>query len=460
MHHSRLVGGLAALAVLLILLAAPAANALPLPLVWSAEYATSTNDGFNAVATAPDGVVYAAGYARANASGRSGLMLLAKYADAGSSSQRQWVRTLQLNGGAANEVAVDPRGNVIVAATSNLSASGRSGIIVLKYSPAGVLKWSAFYDGPVHRDDYVNDLALDSRGNALIVGASVGEGTGRDYITLKVRADGTRAWARRYAGPEVFDEARGVAVDPHGNVYVTGWSNDKDRTRRAHTICYSPGGAERWSVRDATRRSWSGAADVMVSSAPGARGVVITGYQGAHGGRELLMFAKYSASSGKVIWKTILPDSAQATEPHAGAIDGAGAPIAAGMSNADGIQGHIAGVSAGGGDAWHSVLTSGFTDPGEAEFDALAAGSGGAILAGGWTQAAKPSKKLWDYIPSAFAVRYSPGWPIVAPLDYVGPGSATTRSRCNAVAIGTHGMYAVGEQTNASGDLDAVLLKF
>ena len=243
MHYSRLVGGLAALAVLLILLAAPVANALPLSVVWAAEYRASTNDVFNAVATAPGGVVYAAGYARANPSGRSGLMLLVKYADGGSSSTREWVRTLQLNGGEANEVAVDSHGNVIVAATSNRSTIGHSGIIVLKYTSAGVLKWSAFYDGPVHREDYVNDLALDARGNALVVGASVGKGTGRDYITLKVRADGTRAWARRYAGPEVFDEARGVAVDAQNNVYVTGWSNDKDRTRRAHTICYSPGGA-------------------------------------------------------------------------------------------------------------------------------------------------------------------------------------------------------------------------
>ena len=130
------------------------------------------------------------------------------------------------------------------------------------------------------------------------------------------------------------------------------------------------------------------------------------------------------------------------------------------MSNGDGIQGHIAGVSAGGGDAWHSVLASGFTDPGEAEFDALAVSSGGAVLAGGWTQAAEPAKRLWDFIPSAFAVRYSPTWPITAPLDYIGPGSATTQSRCNAVAIGTDGMYAVGEQTSAAGDLDAVILKF
>ena len=125
-----------------------------------------------------------------------------------------------------------------------------------------------------------------------------------------------------------------------------------------------------------------------------------------------------------------------------------------------GISGYIAGVSASGGDAWHSTLVSEFTDPGEAEFDAVAVSAAGAVLAGGWTQAAEPAKQLWDFIPTAFAVRYSPAWPITAPLDYIGPGSATTQSKCTAVAIGANGMYAVGEQTGAAGDLDAVILKF
>ena len=52
MHHSRLVGGLAALAVLLILLAAPVASALPLRVAWSDHYGATANDGFTALAAA------------------------------------------------------------------------------------------------------------------------------------------------------------------------------------------------------------------------------------------------------------------------------------------------------------------------------------------------------------------------------------------------------------------------
>jgi hypothetical protein len=426
-------------------------------------YTTEANDGFTAVATGPDGAVYAAGYARASIPGAGSALLLVKYVDHGATMSEAWHVLTGSEPVCAKRVAVDSSGNVIVAGTQGpIELSGKgSDIVVLKVTAAGKVLWRRTYDGPSHLTDYVNDLALDAHDNALVVGVSTGRGTGRDYITLKLRADGTRAWTRTFAGPERFDEARGVAVDSKGNVYVTGWSDDKDRARRAMTISYSPAGAQRWTARDRTRGSWSGAADVMLSASAGAPGVVITGYQGSRAGHEVLMFTKYSASAGTEVWKRLLRNGAQATEPHAGAIDRSGAPVAVGMTNLSPQGGaFIAGVAAAGGKEWSRVLSSEFTNPGDAEFDAVAMSAGGAVLAGGWTQAAEPAKQLWDYIPTAFAVRYSPTWPITEPLDYIGAGSATSRSRCTAVAIGAAGMYAAGERTTAHGDLDAVLVKF
>jgi len=477
MHSSRLVGGLAAFAVLLSLAVASAANALPLTAVWSDHYGATANDGFDAVATSPAGAVYSAGFTnapgttKAPGSSDGGQLLLVKYVDSGATMSRQWVRTFALRGvtgASASKVAVDSVGNVIVAGTlgvPDLRGKG-SDIVVLKYSPAGALLWKTTYDGPGHREDYVNGLALDAHGSALVVGASVGKGRSRDYVTIKVRPNGSRAWVRRYAGPGGFDEARGVAVDAAGNCYVTGWSNGKPTVpksgmRRTLTVSYTPAGAQRWIATVGRRHSWSGAAAVMLSNVRGASGVIISGYLGDWAsGNENLMFVKYDPASGKAMWKRILANGAT-TEPHAAAIDGSGAPIAAGMSNRPGgIQGYLAGVSANGGNAWHSAFSSKFGNPGGAEFDALAVGSGGSVLAGGWAQSAEPPSDLFSVIPRAFVVRYSPAWPVTAPLDYVGPGNSTSQGKCTAVAIGASGMYAVGQESSTAGNLDALLIKF
>jgi hypothetical protein len=434
----------------------------PLKPVWSSAFTTPADDGFTTLATGPDGAVYAAGYAQAKTPGAAGRLLLVKYVDHGATASEAW-RVLTGSGQvSAQRAAVDQTGNVIVAGTEgaiDLSGKG-SDILVLKVSAAGKVLWTRSYDGPSHLSDYVTDLALDAHGNALVVGASTGKGTARDYITLKLRTDGRLAWARRHAGPVRFDEARAVAVDSGGNAYVAGWSDDKDGRRRATTISYSPDGRQRWAVQDTTRGSWSGAMDVMMSAPAGSPHVVITGYQGV-GNKEALMFTRYSASNGKLVWKRLLRTPAQAAEPEAGAIDGSGGPVAVGNANlSTGGGAFIAGVSASGSDPRVILLSSEVENPGDAEFDAVATGPGGSILAGGYIQTAEPAKQEWDFIPTSFAVRYSPAWPITAPLDYIGAGGPTTRGRCTAVAIGADGIYAVGERTTASGDLDAVLVKF
>ncbi len=464
------------MAALLILFAAPVAHALPLPIVWSDHYGAAANDGFTAVATGPAGAVYAAGFTEAPgttfAPGSGGRLLLVKYRDDNGTMNRQWVRTFVahgVTGASASKIAVDSAGNVIVAGTvgvPDLRGKG-SDILVLKYSPAGALLWKTTYDGPGHREDYVNGLALDAKGNALVVGASVGKGTSRDYVTIKVRANGSRAWVRRFAGPGGFDEARGVAVDAVGSVYVTGESRlkakipGKSGLPSAVTISYGGTGARRWLIVDRLARATAGAA-VMYCGVPGGRGVIVSGWRYSGAARNGAFFTKYSASSGSRIWSQALTGrSDSGAWPEAAGLDGSGAPIAAGMANeSGGIQGYIAGVSANGGTAWRSIFLSAITDPGWAEFDALAVGSGGSVLAGGWTQTAEPPSALSMSTPSAFMVRYSPSWPVTAPLDYVGPGSSTSKGKCTAVTVGANARYAVGQESSTASGLDAVLIKF
>ena len=144
----------------------------------------------------------------------------------------------------------------------------------------------------------------------------------------------------------------------------------QERHAAGADFAYGPAGAKRWAVRESKARAWSGAAAVMFSDVAGARSVVVSGYRGDRNtGDESLWFAKYRASDGKTVWQRSSPTGATA-EPAAAALDGTGAPIAAGMRNPSGnIEAYIGGVSASGGNAWSSSLASGFTNPGWAEFE-------------------------------------------------------------------------------------------
>jgi hypothetical protein len=203
----------------------------------------------------------------------------ARYVDDGSTPTSRWHVLAGSEPMSATKIAVDAAGNVIVAANRGRPTDfhGNGDIVVQKYSAAGQIIWETAYDGPAHGIDYVKALALDADGNAIVCGASYGGHTGRDYVTLKVNANGKRAWVRRYAGPGGFDEARGVAVDPAGNVYVTGQSRAKPKNPRysgpprAVTISYGPAGRQRWIVvdRDGVTTTGNG---LLYGGAPGAEG--------------------------------------------------------------------------------------------------------------------------------------------------------------------------------------------
>ena len=475
MHSSRVRASacwrlpLALLAVALCGAVAPAAQAAPLPLVSSTSYATAADDGYTCVTSGRCGAGYAAGYAQKDDALSSSDLLLVKYVDDGKVLTEAWHATVESGQPVtAVRVAVDASGNVIVAGNDGPFAfhGASSDIVVVKFSPAGEELWRSTYDGPAHKLDYVKDLELDGEGNAFVCGASTGVGTGRDYVTIEVTASGERAWARRYAGPTTYDEARSLTLDPEGNVYVTGSSRYRASSAgrqgplRAVTISYSPTGRRRWTLVDKRGRTTSGSA-IDYCGVQGAGGIVLTGVTTPVGqSYEHTYFAKYRTADGGLLWSRTPNSGAKWSEwSLAAALDGSGAPVAAGYRIARGdMRGWLTGVSEVGRDAWQSAYASGFQSAGIAELDAVTVAADGGVLAAGSvvTGIPLPGKQL----PSTFLVRYSPDRPVTAPLDYVGAGSATTYGACNDVAIGDRGMYAVGVSAEGDDDSDAGVLKF
>ena len=111
-------------------------------------------------------------------------------------------------------------------------------------------EWVARYNGPADSGDYARAIAVDSQGNVYVTGASYGQGTDYDYATIKYSPDGEELWVRRYNGPgNGRDDARAIAVDNQGNVYVTGKSFGGATDYDCVTIKYSPDGEELWVRR-------------------------------------------------------------------------------------------------------------------------------------------------------------------------------------------------------------------
>ncbi|MFQ6031391.1 MAG: SBBP repeat-containing protein [Candidatus Zixiibacteriota bacterium] len=98
--------------------------------------------------------------------------------------------------------------------------------------------WVRRYNGLGNGEDAAWDIAGDDSGNVYVTGKSYGGATADDYLTIKYAPDGTELWAQTYNGAgDPPDEARALAVDDSGNVYVAGSSG---------TIKYDAGGNEVW----------------------------------------------------------------------------------------------------------------------------------------------------------------------------------------------------------------------
>jgi hypothetical protein len=124
----------------------------------------------------------------------------------------------------AQAVAVDSSGNVFVTGCSY--GSSGSDYATMKYSSTGVPLWTRRYNAPGNGNDCARAVAIDSAGNVFVTGESDGANGGpQDYATLAYSNSGTLLWTKRYNGPvNGIDEARAIAVDRSGNVFVTGYS--------------------------------------------------------------------------------------------------------------------------------------------------------------------------------------------------------------------------------------------
>jgi hypothetical protein len=243
MRSARSAGPASLVICFLALLAlAPSARAASGDLAWQRFYDGVDNgaDQFTALAPAPNGGVYAAGFTMTTTAGAD--VLVARYDAAG---QRNWVRTY--SGPASlddsvSDVATDRHGNLVGVGAFNTANVG-----VIKYGPGGQRRWARVYDDPASAAEMATDVALDDAGNVYVAGSRSTAATGNDTLLVKYSPAGKRLWVRTYAGPGMaMDQSTDVATDHAGNVYLTGYGENDASGYDVLTIKYDRAGHRRW----------------------------------------------------------------------------------------------------------------------------------------------------------------------------------------------------------------------
>ncbi len=447
------------LAALLLMLTAgafgavcgPAAAAVPGEAVWSARFSSNAlGDEYKSVVAGPNDTVYAAGVTKATE--ESSLLLLVKYRDLGASVSRSWVRTYKWPGrygSAADAVAVDGAGNVIVAGTIGItptaSVNGRD-ILVLKYGPGGALKWAKRYDGSAHKDDTVSGVVVDGAGNAYVAGTVSNSGKGRDYVVLKYRgSDGQRLWAEGYGGTS-WDHTGGIAIDSSRNVYVTGASRRNGIA--AATLKISPSGSRLWTKRVEAGAGLTYGNAIVVSP---AGGVYIGGdAAGGMSTRTQMLVARLSRSTGAVQWSSLIGEDGDETGRDLAADSTGNAVCVGGATDAgQAMNALMARVSPAGATLWTRQVW--FDDVNnDAHFQTVAVTGAGDVFAGGYGTRVMSGA---DFLVSSVGPNNTYAW------TYQRNGSASGDDICRDVALRAGGVYAAGVTTTEAGGMDACLVK-
>jgi hypothetical protein len=219
---------------------------------WTKQIGTSSVDRAYGVATDSSDNVYVTGYTNArifdgntNAGADYGGLigynggpepLLIKYNTSGT---KQWSRLLGSSlHDIAYGVATDSSGNVYVTGVTygsmdGFTNAGGSDIFVIKYNSSGTKQWTRLLGTSGYGNritDIAYGVATDSSDNVYVTGYTEGGLDGnssagsRDLFVVKYNSSGTKQWTKQL-GTSYDDEARGIATDSSGNIYVTGYTN-------------------------------------------------------------------------------------------------------------------------------------------------------------------------------------------------------------------------------------------
>ncbi|HYE92975.1 MAG TPA: hypothetical protein VEA38_18235, partial [Terriglobales bacterium] len=177
------------------------------------------------------------------------------------SGSTSWQRNVDSGGrDVAVGLAVDGAGNAYVVGNSAASAS-LDVVRTMRFNATdGGVAWERTYG--THGFNGATAIRCDGQGNAVVTGHAAVSTGDDDIVTLKYTASGSLAWQSRFRGTRAgLETGRSLAVDPRGNVAVTGISFTQGQTAAdVRTVKYDgASGGELWS--SAYRGSGAGSED-------------------------------------------------------------------------------------------------------------------------------------------------------------------------------------------------------
>lgn len=215
--------------------------------IWSQRFGENGYDAAYGLAVGPSGNVVVTGGFRGTVDFGSGPLTSAGGFDifvagfAGADGTHIWSR--RFGGGAedfGNTVIVDASGSVFVTGEfmgplnfggGTLTSAGSYDIFLSKFSGVdGTHIWSRRFGGS--SDDGGRPVAVDGQGNVSVAGYFCGSvdfgggalsssGCGDIFVAQFAGSDGSHLWSKRFGGAS-HDAGNGVAVDPAGDVLLTG----------------------------------------------------------------------------------------------------------------------------------------------------------------------------------------------------------------------------------------------
>ena len=303
---------------------------------WTKGYNGPGNkdDKISSMAVDAAGNVYVTGSSFSNATNLDYATI--KYNSAG---VEQWVRRYDFNNGddIARALVIDGMGNVYVSGISYASASINE-YATIKYSPAGSPLWIRRYSMQLNDNADAKSIAVDDAGNVYVTGHSYKIHEGYNILTIKYNSAGTLQWLKRYDNIDSYsDEAVGVAVDGTGNVYVAGYSVIAGGDWDYVTIKYNSSGTEMWTRKyDGPGHGYDKVKGLVLDA---SGNIYVTGYSAGDGTAWDFATIKYNGA-GWVQWVKRYdgPKGNDYDEATAIAVDAIGNVYVTGFSSISEIQ--------------------------------------------------------------------------------------------------------------------------